>query len=72
MSERCGLADHWYIMGLSLYKRKSYEVAIKCFDRSLVLSPSKSFNSWYMKGNSLYQMNEFEEAIKCFDRSVSL
>ena len=72
MSEGCGLADHWYIMGLSLYKRKSYEVTIKCFDRSLVLSSLKSFNSWYMKGNSLYQMNEFEEAIKCFDRSVSL
>ena len=71
MLEVCDLADHWYLMGLSLYRRKSYEIAIKCFDRSLELSSLKSFNSWYMKGNSLYHMNQFREAVKCFDRSIS-
>ena len=71
MSEGYGLVHHWYFMGLSLYRRKLYEEAIKCFNRSLELSSSKSFNSWYMKGNALYQMNEFKEAIKCFDQSLS-
>ena len=71
MSEGCGLVDQWYLMGLSLYRRKSYQEAIKCFDRSLEQSSLKGFNSWYMKGNSLYQMNEFKEAIKCFDKSIS-
>ena len=71
MSEGFGLVDHWYFVGLSLYRRKLYEEAIRCFNRSLELSSSKSFNSWYMKGNSLYQMNEFKDAIKCFDQSLS-
>jgi tetratricopeptide (TPR) repeat protein len=71
MSQGCGLVDQWYLVGLSLYRKKLYEEAIKCFDRSLELSSLRGFNSWYMKGNSLYQMNEFKEAIKCFDNSMS-
>lgn len=71
MSEGCGLVDQWYLRGLSLYREKSYEKAVKCFDRSLELSSYKGFNTWYMKGNSLYRMNEFKEAVKCFDKSMS-
>jgi tetratricopeptide (TPR) repeat protein len=71
MSEGYGVLNHWYSMGLALYKRKLYVEAIKCFDRSLELSSLKGFNSWYMKGNSLYQLNEFKEAVKCFDKSLS-
>ncbi len=25
MSEGCGLVDQWYLMGLSMYRKKSYE-----------------------------------------------
>jgi tetratricopeptide (TPR) repeat protein len=71
MSGSLGLVNHWYLEGLLLYRRKRYEEAVKCFDRSLELSSSKGFNTWYMKGNSLYQMNEFKEAVKCFDKSIS-
>ncbi|ALI36946.1 Tetratricopeptide repeat protein [Candidatus Nitrosocosmicus oleophilus] len=71
MSGSLGLVDHWYLEGLLLYRRKLYEEAVKCFDRSLELSSSKGFNTWYMKGNSLYQLNEFKEAVKCFDKSIS-
>ena len=71
MSERSGVIDQWYLMGIVLYNKKSYKEAIKCFDRSLKLSSSRGFNSWYMKGNSLYQLKDFKEAIKCFDKSLS-
>jgi len=71
MSEGSESVDQWYMAGMSLYRKKLYEEAIKCFDRSLELSSLKGFNSWFMKGNSLYQLNDFKEAIKCFDNSMS-
>ena len=71
MSEGSESVDQWYMAGMSLYRKKLYEEAIKCFDRSLELSSLKGFNSWFMKGNSLYQLNEFKEAVKCFDKSIS-
>ena len=71
MTERFHAQNYWYERGVRCYKKKEYEIAIKCFNRSLEFCNSNGFDAWYMKGNSLYQLNEFKEAIKCFDKSLS-
>jgi tetratricopeptide (TPR) repeat protein len=63
--------NYWYERGLLYYNKMEYEIAIRCFNKSLEFSDSNGFDAWYMKGNSFYQLQEYDKAINCFNKSVS-
>ncbi|VFJ12676.1 tetratricopeptide repeat protein [Candidatus Nitrosocosmicus franklandus] len=63
--------NYWYARGIEYYNKKEYEIAIRCFSRSLECDKGSEFDTWYMKGNSFYQLRKYDEAIKCFSKSVS-
>jgi tetratricopeptide (TPR) repeat protein len=71
MTERFQAQNYWYERGMEYYKRREYEIAIRCFNRSLACCKSNGFDAWYMKGNSFYQLQQYDEAINCFSKSVS-
>lgn len=63
--------NYWYARGLECFNKKEYEIAIRCFSRSLECDKNNEFDAWFMKGNSFYQLRQYDEAIKCFNKSVS-
>ncbi len=65
------LENYWFEKGLEYYKKKAYEIAIRCFNRSLESSSTNEFDIWYMKGNAFYHLQEYGEAIYCFNRSLA-
>ena len=71
MTEEFHAHNYWYEMGVKHYENMEYEIAIRCFNRSLECCSSNGFDAWYMKGNSFYQLHEYDEAINCFNKSVS-
>lgn len=71
MAERFQAQNYWYERGVEYYMKREYEIAIRCFNRSLEFCKSNGFDAWYMKGNSFFHLHEYNEAIDCFSKSVS-
>ena len=58
-------------LGVTLYRLKDYEGAIKCFDKSISIEPNQSF-PWIEKARVLKELGSDEEAEQCFAKAKEL
>lgn len=58
-----------YYMGLALFKNKSYEKAIPCFKKALVLKPDAE-GVYILLGQSFYLSGHIKECLPCFKKAL--
>lgn len=64
-------SSDWINNGNSLYSKRDYAGAIKCYDKALNIDPQSAL-AWRNKGYTLYSLNNFSEAIDCYNKSIEI
>ena len=63
--------EMWNCKGLAMNYLKNYELAIKCYNKSIEINPNLR-KVWNNKGKTLDILGKHKEAIKCFDKTIEL
>lgn len=64
-------AVDWFNKGSDFYDRGYYDLAIKCYDKMILIDPDNA-TAWNSKGYALYSQGEYEDAIKAYDEAIRL
>ena len=54
-------ANYWLQKGDEFYKNNSYDLALRCYDKAIEISPNNA-DIWQEKGNILKNLNRIEES----------
>ncbi|MCK4428769.1 MAG: tetratricopeptide repeat protein [Candidatus Aenigmarchaeota archaeon] len=65
------LSSILYNCGCNLGKRKSYDKAIKYYNKALEINPDDEC-IWNNKGNILSEFGDYEKALKCYNKALEI
>lgn len=63
--------DAWLQKGDEFYKNRSYDLALRCYDKAIEIDPM-SAKAWENKGNVLKQLNHTDKADEAFSKASDL
>lgn len=62
---------YWVKKGAEFYNNGSYDLAEKCFNKSIELN-SKSLESWIYKGDILGKLGKFNDALNASEKAIEI
>jgi len=64
-------AGDWFNKGNDFYDRGAYDLAVKCYDKMILIDPNNA-TAWNNKGNAFDSQGKHDDATKCFNEAIRL
>jgi tetratricopeptide (TPR) repeat protein len=70
-SDNADSAKQWLYQGNDYYNNTSFEEALNCYEKAIVLV-NNSPTLWYYKGDALYQLRKYADAVQAYKKATDL